>query len=398
MIYSAPSRQLRVAASQSELRYARGTARPLEGVPILVGDLIDTKDIETRYGSTIFDRHVPSADAAAVTNILNAGALIIGKTDVPELGWDRGAEASSKSNDTALPTDSLRIANSAAARAIEQGIAPAALVTNIGGAVCSAAAQHGVVGFKPSRSLLPKTGMWQLAPTLDQGAILGATVDDVLKVAMACSPPTEICSIDHFEVATLLDISNIVPGRQVASAFVRAVQKIFPKSPARIAETDFLHGTYSVYQAILQIEAAICIHSHFSDEQLAFASFGFQEAIRRAGALSVSCYASAMSARQYLTAQLDACFAKIDFLLLPVTPIPDSQNGYKSVQIGNWSGTSEEARLTYSVPFCLADLPTISVPLSVPEGGRLVGIQIVAGRGNDWKLLAFAKKAQKAVS
>ncbi len=54
MIRATPNQQLTVAASQSERRYATGTARPLEGVPILVGDLIDTRDIETRYGSAIY--------------------------------------------------------------------------------------------------------------------------------------------------------------------------------------------------------------------------------------------------------------------------------------------------------------------------------------------------------
>ncbi len=215
--------------------------------------------------------------------------------------------------------------NVAAARAIKQGIGPAALVTDIGGVVCSTAAQHGygAVGFKPSRSLLPKTGMWQLAPTLDQGAILGATVDDVLKVAEARSPSHEITSIDHFKVATLMEISNVVTHRQVANAFEKAMRETFSEIPAPVVNTDFLHGFYSVYQGILRVEAAISGHSGITDEKLAFASFGFREAIRRAGALSISSYASSMSARRHLIAQLDVCFTTIDFLLLSVAPIPD---------------------------------------------------------------------------
>src|SRR5207302_10139025 len=68
-------------------RYREGRARPLEGVPVLVKDLIDTAGLATTYGSAMFAGHVPDRDAAVVQRLRAAGALVIAKTTTHEFAW-----------------------------------------------------------------------------------------------------------------------------------------------------------------------------------------------------------------------------------------------------------------------------------------------------------------------
>ena len=76
-------------ADKADQRLARGeTARPLEGVPILVKDILHTKDIRTTYGSLIRENYVPGEDAVAVERLKDAGAILLGKTNTPEFAHD----------------------------------------------------------------------------------------------------------------------------------------------------------------------------------------------------------------------------------------------------------------------------------------------------------------------
>jgi aspartyl-tRNA(Asn)/glutamyl-tRNA(Gln) amidotransferase subunit A len=74
-------------AEAAERAYARGEARPLEGLPLAVKDLFDTAGLRTTYGSKIFANHMPAADAALVATARDAGAIVVGKTLTHEFAW-----------------------------------------------------------------------------------------------------------------------------------------------------------------------------------------------------------------------------------------------------------------------------------------------------------------------
>jgi len=175
------------AAAQSDLRYAQGSQRPLEGLPIGVKDLIDTKDVETRYGSAAYLGHVPAADADIVKSLVEQGAILIGKTTTHEFAWGV-TTASSVYGDTLNPLDRTRIpggSSGGAAAAIAYGAVAAGLGTDTGGSVRIPAALCGVVGFKPTLGALSTRGVFPLAPTLDHPGLLGESVDDVVVLSGA---------------------------------------------------------------------------------------------------------------------------------------------------------------------------------------------------------------------
>src|SRR5205807_2095020 len=79
--------EARAEAAAAERAYAGGAAGPLAGIPVAVKDLFDTADLPTEYGSRIFRGHRPATDAAAVRLVREAGAIVIGKTQLHEFAW-----------------------------------------------------------------------------------------------------------------------------------------------------------------------------------------------------------------------------------------------------------------------------------------------------------------------
>jgi aspartyl-tRNA(Asn)/glutamyl-tRNA(Gln) amidotransferase subunit A len=154
-----------LAAAESDRRYEFGNPRPLEGLPIAVKDIIDTRGIETRYGSSAYLGHVPDEDAQAVKLLVDAGAVIIGKTTTHEFAWGV-TTASPAFGDTLNPHHTAHIpggSSGGAAAAVAYGSVAASLGTDTGGSVRIPAALCGVVGFKPTFGMIPSSGIFPLA-------------------------------------------------------------------------------------------------------------------------------------------------------------------------------------------------------------------------------------------
>lgn len=168
------------AARASERRYAEGRPRALEGLAIGVKDLIDTRGIETRYGSAAFLGHVPDADAEIVAALVALGAIPIGKTSTHEFAW--GVTTASRSFGAALnPLDPGRIpggSSGGAAAAIAHGAVAAGLGTDTGGSVRVPSAVEGLYGLRPTLRLVSQDGIVPLAHGQDTAGPLCRQVQD----------------------------------------------------------------------------------------------------------------------------------------------------------------------------------------------------------------------------
>ena len=162
------------------LREARALDRAsprgaLHGVPIGIKDVIDTADQPTCYGSPVYPDHRPARDAACVSRLKDAGALILGKTVTTEFAFAHPAGT----RHPLAPEHTPGGSSSGSAAAIADGMVPAALGTQTGGSTIRPSAYCGIVGYKPAFGSIPVDGLKPLAPSLDTIGIMARAVEDI---------------------------------------------------------------------------------------------------------------------------------------------------------------------------------------------------------------------------
>ncbi|ROP35961.1 amidase family protein [Saccharothrix texasensis] len=175
----------RAQAAESDSRIAAGRARPLEGVPVLVKDNIDTAGLASTAGSRLLAGTPPSADADVVIRLRRAGAVVVGKTNLSEWGNFRstgGVEGwSAVGGQTRNPhalDHSPGGSSSGSAVAVATGMVPLALGTETDGSIVVPAALNGVVGVKPALGLLPGRGIVPVSRVQDTAGVLAPSVVD----------------------------------------------------------------------------------------------------------------------------------------------------------------------------------------------------------------------------
>lgn len=158
---------------------ARSEKLPLAGVAIGIKDIIDTADMPTEYGSAAFVGNRPAKDAAIVTQLKAAGAVMMGKTVTTEFASQFAGATVNPHNFAHTPGGS----SSGSAAAVADGMVGLALGTQTAGSTIRPAAYCGIVGFKATRGKISLEGVNPLAPTLDTMGWFGRSVDDVKLLA-----------------------------------------------------------------------------------------------------------------------------------------------------------------------------------------------------------------------
>ena len=160
-----------------------GAPRPgvLSGRTLLVKDLIDVAGVRTTYGSRIYAEHVPGRTAPAVQRLLDAGAVLVGKANLPEFAW--GVVGQNPWYGTVRnplhPGRTTGGSSSGNAAALAAGLCELGLGTDTGCSIRLPSACCGTVGLKPRWGLMPMEGIYPLCPTLDTVGPMGRSVADV---------------------------------------------------------------------------------------------------------------------------------------------------------------------------------------------------------------------------
>lgn len=183
-------------AAESDRRLAAGEARPLEGVPITVKEAINVRGLPTTVGDPACSGFVSAHDARSVQRLRDAGAIVIGKTNVPPemADWQAANPVYGRTNN---PWDLSRTCggSSGGGAAVAAGLSAMDLGSDIGGSVRVPAAFCGVYGLRGSETLIPRSGQYPIPPTPNWGAVLGAqgplarSAQDIELVARVMSGP-----------------------------------------------------------------------------------------------------------------------------------------------------------------------------------------------------------------
>ncbi len=383
----------RAEARTAEREMASGHYRgPLHGVPVSVKDLIDVAGTPTTSGSAVPARH-PTADAAIVTRLRAAGAIIIGKTNLHEFAFGTTSDESAF-GPVHHPKDPSRSAGGSsggAAVALLEGMCFGSVGTDTGGSIRIPSAVCGIVGLKPTLGELPCAGIVPLSTTLDHVGPMARTIADVRALFRAMAgtddvarePGHMVLGVPEAYVGERLD-----PG--VRAAFERA------RSTLRLAGHDVVpvgidgaDCTPDVYLHIVLPEA-----SHMHANTLVRHADGYSPGVRlrleMGGYLLAEDYVRAMHLRDRLTRAVDAALAGCDCLLLPTLPIPAPVLNATSVDVDGHRMPVRAAMLRLTQLFNMTGHPAIAIPNGSTPDGWPVSLQIVGRRGATARLLDCA--------
>ena len=364
------------AVAERELREGRDRG-PLHGLPVALKDNIDTAAVRTTGGSAAYGDRVPAWDAECWRLLRDAGAVLVAKANLHELGYraphpDFGGVGN--------PHDRRRTAggsSSGSGAAVAAGHVVAALGTDTGGSVRQPAAFCGIVGVKPGRARISRRGVIPLSRSLDAVGVLARDVDDAEAVLAALIPPGAPA-----RVRARVGVTPAYDDPDVSAAACGAVEL----SARRLAEYghDVVEHRLPELLSTRRLHRAILLGEAHAEHRVVLDRTGplFRAAVSEGARVSRAELAAALSARER---DADAVFGGYDALLLPVTPgvapplDPDT---------GRAAGDADLTRWTFIAN--LLDVPAASIPVATSEG-LPIGVQLVAHRGGEALLLALAR-------
>jgi aspartyl-tRNA(Asn)/glutamyl-tRNA(Gln) amidotransferase subunit A len=194
---------------------------PLAGRTLAIKDLFDTAGVRTTYGSGLYAEHVPDRTAAAAQRLLDAGALLVGKTSLPEFAWGvLGANQwYGTCHNPISPGKTTGGSSSGSAAALAAGLCDLALGSDTGCSIRLPSAACGVVGLKSEWGLIPVEGAYPLCPTLDTAGPMARSVEDVaLMWSVLAERPVPEPRLDGLTVGLLRQPPGIGDGRETETS------------------------------------------------------------------------------------------------------------------------------------------------------------------------------------
>ena len=366
---------------------------PLHGIPIAVKDLFATEGVRTTCGSKLFENWIPGHDAAAVTRMLDAGAVLLGKTGLHELAYGNTSINpffGPVRNPWATDHDPGG-SSGGSASAVSAGLAYAALGTETGCSIRQPAHCCGIVGHKPSYGLIDISGVQPLVPTMDHVGSLTRTVEDAALMLDAltgqdkydCSGATpkgaRIAVVRPFFFDGYDDVIDVVD---------RAVDKL-RELGADVIDMDLPGVEQASREARITFAEALAVHAANLEKN----PQGFSEELRGRLAesknISEARYAQAQKFRRKFTEDAEALLLECDVLVAPTATIaaapilerPEDyrRHGWKNTGISDFTGQ-----------------PSVSIPCGFTDKGLPVGMMFTGRLSEDRGVLQIARAVEQA--
>ncbi len=407
------AQRARREARAAEREIGRGRWRgPLHGIPISLKDNFWTRGIRTTGGSKILKDFVPSRDSDVAARLAEAGAILLGKTNMHEFAYgitsenphygavrnpwarDHGAGGSSGGSAVAVAT----------------GMGFGSFGTDTGGSIRIPSALCGTVGLKPTFGLVSVAGVIPLAETFDHVGPIARSVADVciLLEAVAGKYPKGATVPDYRKLrknrplkirlgwpkqyffervdAELLEIFEVAAkvfrslGTRVETVSLeRPAESAEPSTNIALAEATRYHESQGYWPARA---------GDYGDDVRTRLEMG--EKIRAVD------YLRALEWKQGLVKEFDAAFERFDAILAPASPIAAPRIGQTEVSINGEKETVRSALVRVNRPANFTGHPAISIPCGFTRDGLPVGLQLIGPRWSEAKLLAIALAYEEA--
>jgi aspartyl-tRNA(Asn)/glutamyl-tRNA(Gln) amidotransferase subunit A len=394
-------------ARAAERAYADGMARPLEGVPVSVKDVVPTAGIRTTMGSRLFADWVPAADAPLVERLYSSGAVLLGKTTVPELGW-KGDSGNLVNGPARNPFDRARTAGGSsggAAAAVAAGMGPLAQGGDGAGSIRIPAALCGVVGLKPSHGRIPYAPAGALELIVSEGPLARTVADAALlldalagpdardRLSQAPDGPPFLAACDAglsgLRVAYSPDLGHATVDPAVAGA-VRDAVTTLERLGAHVEQVDpgwpdphdELETLFATAYAGMELDGfGLADPPPDAHERL---DAGLARLIERGRSFSAAALTAVHLRRLRFCDQVRVFMDGYDLLATPTLPVTAFAAGEDHPP-----GSTDYGWLPFTYPFNLTGLPAITVPAGL-AGGLPAGLQLVGRWRADRTVLAAA--------
>jgi aspartyl-tRNA(Asn)/glutamyl-tRNA(Gln) amidotransferase subunit A len=417
-IVATPDKALDMAKTSDE-RLAKGKGLPLDGLPLAIKDLFCTNGVRSTACSAILGDFQPVYESTVTQNLWDAGAVMLGKTNMDEFAMGSSTETSAyapcvnpwrakDSNKALVPGGS----SGGSASAVAARIALAATASDTGGSIRQPAAFTGTVGLKPTYGRCSRWGMIAFASSLDQAGPITRTVRDtaIMLRQMASHDPKDSTSanrkVPDYEKALSKKVKGLrigVPKEYRIDGMSAEINELwergigwFKDAGAEIVDISLPHTKYALpaYYIVAPAEASSNLARYdgvrygarvdgknIIDMYEETRSHGFGAEVRRRiliGTYVLSAgyydayYIKAQKVRTLIKQDFDIAFEKVDAILTPATPSP-------AFGIGEKGGDPIEMYLNdiFTVTVNMAGLPGISVPAGRSKDGLPLGLQII---------------------
>jgi aspartyl-tRNA(Asn)/glutamyl-tRNA(Gln) amidotransferase subunit A len=382
----------RAQAKESTRRWAAGQARPLEGVPYGLKDIIATAGIRTTGGSPLYASYVPQTSATLASRLEAAGAVLVAKLQTFEFAAGSNATTSN-------PWDIQRWAagsSSGPAAAVAGYELPLTIGTDTGGSIAIPAAFCGIVGLKPTFGRIPRTGIMPLSWTLDHaGPMTRTALDSALALqVMAGHDPADPTSatapvddytgrigagLDGLRLGVPTDWFFDVCDPQVERA-TRAAISLLTEHGATAKEVAFpsthLVDLHAMELTIVYAEAASLHEVTF--ERLREYGPEFQHLLTRAQFTSAVDYLKALRARHLLQLDFQRAFEEVDAVIVPGGVCVAPRHDHLVAAIGDRERPLIDVVSRPTAVMDIVGVPALTFPAGFDASGLPIGIQVAA--------------------
>ena len=398
----------RQQALEAELAYAAGRdLPPLLGVPVSVKDVTPTRGIRTTRGSLLWRDWIPEEDAPVVERLYRAGAVLLGKTNTPELGW-KGDSGNRVVGPTHNPWRIGRTAGGSsggAAAAVAAGLGPLAQGTDGAGSIRIPAAFCGIFGLKPSFGLVPYYPPSTVETLAHVGPMSRTVADAALMLNVIAGPdPRDRNSLNSTGVDYVATLAESVAGLragwvarvgdlpvdpEVEQLTEDAARAFFDLGCEVEALTEPIEDPYPVLH-LLWSTAMAAVHRSNLAEVRDLIDPGRLAVIETGRSVSGVDLAWAHAERAAYAERLRRATQRYDFLLTPTVPITAFTAGADHPgQVGG-RPTTFLSWTPFTYPFNFTGQPAATVPCGFTREGMPVGLQIVGRWRDDSTVLRLA--------
>ena len=398
-------------ARAAEQRVREGDYRgPLDGIPIVIKDLYDTKGVRTTSCSKVRESYVPESDATTVARLRAAGAVILGKVTTHEFAFGFDAPPTANPwNTQHAPSGS----SGGTGAALAAGFCLGGTGSDTGGSIRAPAAACGVSGIKPTYGRVSKHGVAVLSWSLDHTGPMARSARDlaIMLNVMAGRDPLDPTTIDvpveDYAAALTGDVAGIRIGvprnyffdqvEPAVEAAVRDAIRQLESLNAGLVEVTIpnLEHLIETFLTIVQSEAA-AYHLDGFKENAAKYNDDVRLLLEQGQLILATSYVNALRSRAFIRDGIRRAFDEIDVLVTPGLPVTAIR---RDTDVYRWPDGEEllfRAHARFNCPFNLAGLPGTTIPCGLSPDGLPVGLQIVGKPFEEAMSLRVADAYQRA--